>query len=129
MTQQINFLADFQLSKTESATGEREFSGVAYAGGVITDHAWYSAVAFDLATTSAETPMPVLFNHSGSPIGVIDDVLITNQIEITGRLFADIDKTAKDIAAKSDKGIKWQLSVGIFPNEITQLSGSNAILS
>ena len=118
----IHFLADFQLSKP-TAKGERTFSGVAYAGGVITDHSWYSAVAFDLATTTAETPLPLLFNHSGSPIGVIETVSISTQIEIAGRLFADIDATAKDIADKADRGIKWQLSVGIFPESTETLSG------
>jgi hypothetical protein len=126
MTQQNQihrFLADFQLSKP-TTTGERTFSGVAYAGGVITDHSWYSAVAFDLATTQAETPLPLLFNHHGSPIGVIETVNIGTQIEIAGRLFADIDDVAKDIAAKADRGIKWQLSVGIFPTSTEKLNGS-----
>lgn len=126
MTQTIHFLADFQLSKPQE-TGERTFSGIAYAGGVITDHSWYSAVAFDLATTTAETPLPLLFNHCGSPIGVIETIAIGTQIEIAGRLFADIDETAKDIAVKADKGIKWQLSVGIFPNETAHLNGQNII--
>lgn len=119
----VHFLADFQLSKP-TTTGERTFSGVAYAGGVITDHSWYSAVAFDLATTNAETPLPLLFNHGGSPIGVIETVSITNKIEIAGRLFADIDPIAQDIATKSDRGIKWQLSVGIFPASTENLSGN-----
>ena len=127
MTQQlVHFLADFQLSKP-TTTGERTFSGIAYAGGVITDHSWYSAVAFDLATTTAETPLPLLFNHYGSPIGVIETVSIGTQIEIAGRLFADIDKTAKDIADKADRGIKWQLSVGIFPTETSELTGFQTI--
>ncbi len=119
----VHFLADFQLS-TPTTTGERTFSGIAYAGGVITDHSWYSAVAFDLATTTADAPLPLLFNHCGSPIGVIETVNITNQIEIAGRLFADIDETAKDIANKADRGIKWQLSVGIFPAETANLNGT-----
>jgi hypothetical protein len=118
-----HFLAEFQLSKP-TTTGERTFSGVAYAGGVITDHSWFKAVAFDLATTQAETPLPLLFNHSGSPIGVIETVSIGTQIEISGRLFADIDPIAKDIATKADRGIKWQLSVGIFPASTENLNGT-----
>lgn len=121
--QLIHFLADFQLSKP-TKTGERTFSGIAYAGGVITDHGWYNAVAFDLATTTAETPLPLLFNHSGSPIGVIETVSIGTQIEIAGRLFADIDDRAKDIADKADRGIKWQLSVGIFPAATENLNAN-----
>lgn len=121
--QLVHFLADFQLSKP-TAKGERTFSGVAYAGGVITDHSWYSAVAFDLATTTAETPLPLLFNHRGSPIGVIETVSIGTQIEIAGRLFADIDPVAKDIADKADRGIKWQLSVGIYPAATENLNGT-----
>ncbi len=118
-----HFLADIQLSKA-TTTGERTFSGVAYAGGIISDHSWYDAVAFDLSTTTAETPLPLLFNHRDSPIGVIETVTIGTQIEIAGRLFADIDDVAKDIAAKSDRGIKWQLSVGIFPVSTEKLSGT-----
>lgn len=121
--QLVHFLADFQLSKA-TTTGERTFSGVAYAGGVITDHGWYSAVAFDLATTTADTPLPLLFNHFGSPIGVIETVTISDHIEIAGRLFADIDTTAKDIAEKSDRGIRWQLSVGIFPAATENLNAA-----
>ena len=119
----IHFLADFQLSKS-TTKGERTFSGVAYAGGVITDHSYFNAVAFDLETTSAETPLPLLFNHNGSPIGVIETVSIGTQIEIAGRLFADIDPVAKDIAEKSDRGIRWQLSVGIFPASTEHLNGT-----
>ena len=119
----IHFLADFQLSKA-TTKGERTFSGVAYAGGVITDHSWYNAVAFDLDTTSAATPLPLLFNHGGSPIGVIETVTIGTNIEIAGRLFADIDPVAKDIADKSDRGIHWQLSVGIFPASTEHLNGT-----
>ncbi len=118
-----HFLAEFQLSKP-TTTGERTFSGVAYAGGVITDHSWFNAVAFDLSTTTAETPLPLLFNHHGSPIGVIETVSIGTQIEIAGRLFADIDDVAKDIATKADRGIKWQLSVGIFPASTENLNGT-----
>lgn len=117
----IHFLADFQLSKP-TAEGERTFSGVAYAGGVITDHPWYSAVAFDLTTTTAQTPLPLLFNHCGSPIGVIEKIVIDTKIEIAGRLFADIDATAKDIADKADRGIAWQLSVGIFSGATEKLN-------
>jgi hypothetical protein len=119
----LHFLADFQLSQP-TAKGERTFSGIAYAGGVITDHSWFKAVAFDLTTTQAETPLPLLFNHGGSPIGVIETVSIGTQIEIAGRLFADIDPVAKDIAAKADRGIVWQLSVGIFPAETANLNST-----
>ena len=119
----LHFLSDFQLSQP-TAKGERTFSGVAYAGGVITDHSWFKAVAFDLTTTQAETPLPLLFNHGGSPIGVIETVSIGTQIEIAGRLFADIDPVAKDIATKADRGIVWQLSVGIFPAETANLNSN-----
>jgi hypothetical protein len=38
----------------------REFSGVAYGGGMVTDHPFLDAVVFDLATTTYRTPTPAL---------------------------------------------------------------------
>jgi hypothetical protein len=100
--------------------GTRTFSGVAYGGGIVTDHPFLPAVAFDLASTALNTPAPALFGHF-DPIGVIEEATIGDRIEIGGKLFADLDGNAKKIAAMADRGLPWQLSVGIWPGRIEEI--------
>lgn len=50
----------------EAADGLRKFSGVAYAGGVITGHFYWGRVAFDLATTRFAERVPILIEHDRS---------------------------------------------------------------
>jgi hypothetical protein len=102
-------------------SGTRIFSGIAYGGGVVTDHPAFDRVAFDLATTAFDVPAPLLLQHAPSPVGVIKSSVINNRIEISGDLFSDIDEQAKQISAKADRGMPWQLSVGIFPGQIEQV--------
>ena len=111
-----------------AAAGPRRFSGVAYGGGVITDHGWWDAVSFDLAGVTAATPMPLLMNHDGGQvIGVIDTV--TNDgthLAIGGKLFTGIDPAADQVAAKAEAGAAWQMSVGIFPDRIEEIASGTA---
>lgn len=112
------FAVPLQLAAADGAA-ERRFSGVAYGGGVITDHAAWEAVGFDLAGVTANAPMNLLLQHdSERVIGVIDQVNNDGaQITIGGRLFTGIDANAAMVAAKADAGAPWQMSVGIFPDQ------------
>lgn len=114
------FAAALQFAAADAGATERRFSGVAYGGGVITDHAAWDAVGFDLAGVTAAAPLNLLFQHdSERVIGVIDQV--TNDgmsLSIGGRLFTGIDADAAMVAAKADAGTPWQMSVGIFPDSI-----------
>lgn len=96
--------------------GQRQFSGVAYSGGVITDHPFFDRVAFDLSNTKFDTPAPALYRHD-EPVGVVLKAGVAKDIQIEGTLFADTDATAKSIASKADGGMPWQLSVGIWHGE------------
>jgi len=104
---------------TPAQDGTRRFSGVAYAGGVITDHGWFDRVAFDLATTKFATPAPALLTHN-EPIGVVDKATVNGEIRVEGNLFADVDGPAKNVAAMADRGMPWQLSVYIKPGSIEE---------
>lgn len=106
-----------------SAPKRRKFSGVAYGGGVIRDHGWWEAVAFDLASLTAATPMPSLLQHDQElTVGVITTVTNDGRsLSVAGDLFADIDEDAAAIAAKSDAGLPYQMSVTIYPEIIEQL--------
>lgn len=107
----------------------RKFSGTAYGGGVITDHGWWDAVAFDLAGLTAQAPMPVFALHDQDRvIGVITAISNTGrQLDIAGDLFCDLDEDAQQIAAKSDAGVPWQLSVGIYPDAIEEVRAGSSI--
>lgn len=100
--------------------GSRRFEGTAYSGGVVTDHPFFEAVAFDLSTTTLKTPAPALFDH-GEPIGVIDTATLDEGIGISGRLFSDLDGSARKVTQLADHGLPWQLSVGIWPGQIEQV--------
>lgn len=112
--------------------GERRFTCTLYGGGVITDHAAYDAVAFDLLGLRAATPLPLLLQHDpGSNIGVIDRIINDGaRLSGEGRLFTGIDAQAAAVAAKADAGMPWQMSVGIFPDRVEELpSGASATVN
>jgi hypothetical protein len=111
---------------TPAADGTRRFSGVAYAGGVITDHGWYDRVAFDLSSTKFQTPAPVLFSHT-DPIGLVDTAAINGKLTVEGKLFADMDGPAKQVAAMADRGMPWQMSLCILPGRIEEFKAGQKV--
>jgi hypothetical protein len=106
--------------------GTRPFSGIAYGGGVITDHPVYDRVAFDIGTTKLETPAPLLFDHK-QPIGVITKASLGSNIAIEGTVFADLAGPAAEVAAMADRGLPWQMSVGIFPGSVETIDGATSV--
>lgn len=121
------FAAQVSLDAAQ-AGAPRRFSGVAYGGGVITDHGWWDAVAFDLAGLQAPTPMPLLLQHDHDrAIGVIDTAdASSGQLRIGGRIFVG-DPEADRVIAKADAGMPWQMSVGIFPDAIEEVQAGAVV--
>lgn len=117
----VAFRAAAQFAAADPQGAARQFSGVAYGGGIVTDHPYFERVAFDLATTKLATPAPALYQHQPEPIGLIRSATLAANIAIAGELFSDVDEQAKSIATKADKGMPWQLSVGIFPGRIEEV--------
>lgn len=126
----VAFMAPVEFAqKDDAAAPKRGFSGVAYGGGIITDHWLFDRVVFDLATTRLATPAPALYQHD-TPVGVIRNAVIDGRIAIDGDLFADIHDDAKMIAEMADRGLPWQMSVGIFPGRVEDVrSGSKVSLN
>lgn len=112
----------------ETQAGTRPFTGVAYSGGVITDHGGFIQVAFDLATLTLATPAPLLLEHDREDtIGVIASVTLGDALQISGQLFTGLDADAAAVAAKADAGFPWQLSVGIFPGVVETIEPGQAV--
>ena len=91
-----------------------KFSGVAYSGGSVND--WGEVIVIDLASTTVAPSMPLLFQHDhANIIGAISSSANTGAtLAVSGELFSDIDETAAAVAAKSKRGVCYQMSVGIF---------------
>lgn len=117
----VAFRAAAQFTAADQQGAARQFSGIAYGGGVVTDHPYFERVAFDLGSTTFATPAPALYQHRPDPVGLIRSATLGAGIHIAGELFSDVDEQAKAIAAKADKGMPWQLSVGIFPGRIDEV--------
>lgn len=104
----------FPLTFAESGDAlPSRFDGVAYSGGV----AWqYDPMVIDLATLTADTPMPLLYeHHRDSPIGLVKAVINSGgTLSVTGELFSGFDPDAQAIARKAQAGMPWQMSVGLF---------------
>ncbi len=118
----FTFLASASIDAESQAGTDRTFSGVAYGGGVITDH-WLSPCAFDLASMRLDVPIPVLAGHDHEDtIGMLNAAVIGSDVRVSGTLFSSIDDGAKAITAKADKGFPWQLSLGLFPSAIEEVA-------
>jgi hypothetical protein len=122
----VSALVAFSATGADDQQKGRKFSGTAYGGGVVADHPFFDAVIFDLASTRFQTPAPALLSHN-KPIGVIENAALTNNITITGRLFSDIDDDAKRIGDTADRGMPWQMSVGIWPGSIENVAAGTTV--
>lgn len=114
------FAAKAEFAAAQDGQTSRKFSGLAYDGGVIRDHAYWSPLVVDLAGIEFATPAPALLDHD-APVGVIDAAQIDTQIRIGGRLFAGVNAKAKEIAEMADAGMPWQMSIRAHPGKIEEV--------
>lgn len=127
----FQFLAPAGISTPDDATAssERTLTGIAYSGGLVTDHGYWDALLIDLASLTVDSPIPLLCDHDQEcSIGMVTSADASGgNLNIQARLFADIDDEAAEIAAKADKGFPWQLSVGIWPSSIENVPVGSSI--
>lgn len=109
-----------------AAEGDRKISGVAYSGGLVTDHPFFDGIVIDLATTKFATPAPLLLDHK-TPIGVVDSKKISNSLEISARVFADDGGDGQSVTDKADRGFPWQQSVGVWPGRIENVGKGSSV--
>lgn len=128
----FRFLAAADISGADggqAASKERSLTGIAYSGGVVTDHGWWDRLAIDLDSLSLNPPIPLLDCHNQSnSVGIVTAADTSGgNLSIHARLFADIEPGAAQIAAKADKGFPWQLSVGIWPDSIEEVKAGATV--
>lgn len=133
MPEQIQHGACFYAS-AEIATNDalqRRIRGVAYSGGPITDHGGPVPVVIDMATMTVDERAPILFEHKPDvTVGFIESSSVGEGFSVDGPLFQGIDPQADVIAAKSDAGMRWQMSVRVYPASIERFeSGQTAFVN
>ncbi len=107
--------------KIDQAQGgtPRKFKGVAYSGRALS-HPYWGTVIFDLATTEAPNPTPILVNHDRDKRAGFATLKIGADISIEDGTLMD-NSQGQAVAAESDAGFPWQMSVHIQPDSIEEL--------
>lgn len=109
----------------------RRFSGVAYTGDPITNHPFWDTVIFDLSLIEVPAKMAILLNHEADDIvGYSDESAITQEGLVLGGILSKVTAYGKEVAALSDEGFPWQMSVRIQPSRIEELTaGATAVVN
>lgn len=117
--------AHFKTTPPEGK-GPRRFVGVAYSGEAVR-HPFWGRVVFDLSSTRAHDPTPVLLNHSDNMrVGKARLGFDDGRIDIADGTLLD-NEHARQVAADSDQGFPWQMSVYIEPGSVEEVQpGSEA---
>lgn len=117
-TKPLTLAAEVEIGAAGAGDSGRRFSGVAYAGGRIPS---YNMVV-NLALTEIVPNMPVLLQHEHKDtIGVVDQVTKNGTLSVAGSIFSDIDENAAQIVAKSQRGLRYQMSMGIFHGKLREI--------
>ena len=111
--------------------GNRRFSGVAYTGDAITHHPYWGTVVFDLSLIDVPAKMAILRDHECEEIvGFSDEHAVTQDGLVLGGVLSKVTDAGKEVAALSDEGFPWQMSVRIQPSRIEELTaGSSALVN
>jgi hypothetical protein len=115
--------APLALDSVEGDSLPSRLTGVAYSGGLASQ--WGEKVAIDLSTLAIEPNLPLLYEHQREAVvGTVEGIdLIGGRLELSAALFTDIDPLATSIAKKAQRGLRWQLSIGVFDAQMEQHGG------
>ena len=101
------------------------FSIKAYDGGVVHVCGWWYGVVIDLQGLTADSQIPILSDHFRSVeyvAGQSDSVDIgDNDINVSGKLYSNVEEAVAKIVAKAQSGYKWQASVGVKPSRVDEV--------
>lgn len=112
----LHFAAPFEFAPAEGEGAKRQVRGVAYSGAVVTQHHYWPAVIFDLATMAALPKIPVLIDHDTARRAGFGTVSITDKVTLSAELLDN--EHGKSAAADGDAGYPWQLSLTIIPAKV-----------
>jgi hypothetical protein len=123
--------AHFGMTAGADAKTRRQFSGVAYSGEVIKKHWYWGDVVFDLHSMSVPSKLPALIDHDrGARCGYVleHDISENAGLTVKGNLLSNTHGAA--VAAESDEGFPWQMSVHIEPGSVEEvMSGSTVAVN
>jgi hypothetical protein len=127
----FRFLASPGQAASIDVAGEgkkRKFEGIAYSGDVIEGHWYWDRVVFDLSTTKAPAKLPMLLGHDREKIvGFSERVEVGGEIKVGGMLSGVTDE-GKHVAATSDEGFPWQMSVHIEPRSVEEVKAGATVV-
>jgi hypothetical protein len=114
--------------KTEAGS-PRKFGGTAYSAKLIR-HPYWGAVIFDMATTQAPDPTPILIGHDRDQrAGFAKLAIGIDGITIADGTLLDND-SGNAVSSESDAGFPWQMSVHIEPDSIEEIkAGGTAMVN
>lgn len=110
----------------ENKKSVRTFKGVAYSGKPIDKHFVFENLFLDVDGMTFKQQVPIFKNHDPSQVvgfGMLRRE--SGQLLIEGTLATELD-SAKEIAALSDAGFNWELSVGVEPDFIEEVNEDRA---
>lgn len=126
----FRFLARADEAPTIAGTGDaekRKFEGVAYSGDVIEGHWHWGRVVFDLLTLKAPQRLPILLGHDREKIvGFSEELTIGSFVKVRGVL-SSATKEGRHVAATSDEGFPWQMSVHIEPARVEEVGAGEEV--
>ncbi|MEN8720476.1 MAG: hypothetical protein ABF296_09470 [Oceanococcaceae bacterium] len=108
----IRLLSELTFADPNGDELPRQFEGVAYSGGYISR---FGAV-IDLTDLRIADGMPLLASHNHEQIiGTVTKAANSGRaLTVAGELLSDIEPIAEAMAKKAKRGIKYQMSVGLF---------------
>lgn len=105
----------------------RRFSGVAYSGGLISQHWYWGNVIFDLGSTRIPERVPALVEHDrGQRAGFAALRVASNRIEVAEGVLLD-NEHGREIGNDSKAGFPWQMSVHIDPARTERVEAGKTV--
>lgn len=114
---------EHSLESTNQDSGNvRTFTGIAYSGKPIEKHFMFENLYLDVDGMTFKDQIPIFKNHDPNTIlGYANLYRKNGKLMAEGILATDLPD-AKEVAALSDAGFAWELSVGVEPSYIEEVS-------
>ncbi len=116
-----------QFADAATQGAPRRFSGVAYSGGLISQHWYWGNVIFDLSSTRIPERVPALVEHDRSQrAGFAALRVAAGKIEVAEGVLLD-NEHGREIGNDSKGGFPWQMSVHIDPARTERVEAGKTV--